>query len=375
MSLDLVRVIGPTLWFLIILREGHVLGFGTPPQYVRVLVSTTCPQAWAVDPQGCTPLDSSDCPSNRGGIFNRNKSSSWQDQGLYELDQQKNLGFTGNGDFGLDSLTLAYPGSGTGHITIDNQILATIATKDFYLAAWGIAPRPTNLTTSAASEGGSTFANSHQSLLSTLKQENRIPSLSYGYTAGASYRLNQVAASLTFGGYDASRFVPSNLTLNLGADNSRDLLVGLQSISVIGSSHRLLPTPVLAFVDSTVPHLWLPLEACKVFEDVFGISWDPTSDLYLVNETTHQALLAQNASLVFTIGAGTQSLVTTNITLPYASFDLQLSNSYPNVTNSTRYFPLRRAANETQYTLGRAFLQETYVQKSLSLEDSTTLLR
>ncbi|KAL9584643.1 MAG: hypothetical protein Q9203_004584 [Teloschistes exilis] len=129
-----------------------------------------------------------------------NKSSSWQDQGLYELDQEKNLGFNGNGDFGLDSLTLAYPGSGTGHITIDNQILATIATKDFYLAAWGIAPRPTNLTTSAASEGGSTFANSHQSLLSTLKQENRIPSLFYGYTAGASHGLSPgIIAAIAIG--------------------------------------------------------------------------------------------------------------------------------------------------------------------------------
>jgi hypothetical protein len=28
------------------------------------------------------------------------------------------------------------------------------------------------------------------------------------------------------------------------------------------------------------------------------------------------------------------------------------------VSNQTRYFPLQRAANDTQYTLGRTFLQE-----------------
>jgi hypothetical protein len=28
------------------------------------------------------------------------------------------------------------------------------------------------------------------------------------------------------------------------------------------------------------------------------------------------------------------------------------------VKNTTSYFPLKRAANDTQYTLGRAFLQE-----------------
>ena len=49
------------------------------------------------------------------------------------------------------------------------------------------------------------------------------------------------------------------------------------------------------------------------------------------------------------------------IVLPYASFDLQVLDTYPNITNSTRYFPLRRVAKDTQYTLGRTFLQETYV--------------
>jgi hypothetical protein len=54
-----------------------------------------------------------------------------------------------------------------------------------------------------------------------------------------------------------------------------------------------------------------------------------------------------------------------NITLPYDAFDLQLSYPYlPNTTYadpSKYYFPLRQAANETQYVLGRAFLQEAYL--------------
>ena len=48
-----------------------------------------------------------------------------------------------------------------------------------------------------------------------------------------------------------------------------------------------------------------------------------------------------------------------DIVLPYASFDLLAS--YPRVLNATKYFPLKRAANESQYTLGRTFLQEAYV--------------
>lgn len=51
---------------------------------------------------------------------------------------------------------------------------------------------------------------------------------------------------------------------------------------------------------------------------------------------------------------------------PYAAFDLELSYPYPhlNATQAsppTNYFPLRKAANATQYTLGRSFLQETYL--------------
>lgn len=48
-----------------------------------------------------------------------------------------------------------------------------------------------------------------------------------------------------------------------------------------------------------------------------------------------------------------------NVTLPYAAFDL--TAEYPLVSNSSRYFPLQRAANDTQYTLGRTFLQEAYL--------------
>jgi hypothetical protein len=46
-----------------------------------------------------------------------------------------------------------------------------------------------------------------------------------------------------------------------------------------------------------------------------------------------------------------------------SAFDLQAHWSiYPSTTN---YFPLRRAANDTQYTLGKKFLQEAYVRSQM----------
>ena len=139
--------------------------------------------------------------------------------------------------------------------------------------------------------------------------------------------------------------------------------MGIQSILMSDSTTHnptnLLQAPILSFIDSTIPHIWLPLESCQAFEDAFGIVWDPYSQLYLVNDTTHDSLLVSNASITFQISADTTSTTEfLDIVLPYASFDLEVADTYPNVNSTTRYFPLKRAANESQYTLGRTFLQE-----------------
>jgi hypothetical protein len=167
-----------------------------------------------------------------------------------------------------------------------------------------------------------------------------------------------VFGSLVLGGYDSSRAGNNITTFPLGEDISRDLTVGLQAIttSLQGTDHTLLPQGIYTFIDSTVPHIWLPLTACQRFEAIFGLTWDPITDLYLVNDTLHLSLLNQNPIFTFILGNTTQGGPSMNIVLPYASFDLFVD--YPIVANQTRYFPIMRAANDTQYTLGRAFLQE-----------------
>ena len=144
-----------------------------------------------------------------------------------------------------------------------------------------------------------------------------------------------------------------------GADN---LAVQLQSITGTsnGNSQGLLPTPITALIDSSLPYVWLPIEACLLFEIAFGLEWDDKSELYLVNDTLHTSLVQQNASLTFNLGGMTGGSATNvNVTLPYSAFDLTAST--PLVTNATRYYPLKRAANSTQYVIGRTFFQEAYV--------------
>ena len=324
---------------------------GTPVQDVRVFVSNEISTTWVVETQGCNVGDTT-CSNGRGLLFNPNASSTWSQYGFYALGAEQNLGSTSSARYGNDTVGLGIQGSG-GPILLD-QIVAAFSTDDFYLGFIGVNPASTTLQQEQQKA----------SYLTTLKNQNMIPSLSFGYTAGNKYRLKQVLGSLTLGGVDSGRFVPNNLSIPFASQQNRSLLVGIQSISSVnenGTTSNLLPTGIMAFVDSTEAQIWLPVEACQAFEKAFGLTYNTTNGFYLVDNGLHAQLQAQNASVTFTLGSTVSGGETVNITLPYNSFDLTLTPPAANLSSSTKYFPLRRADNDTQYTLGRTFLQEAYL--------------
>jgi len=74
----------------------------------------------------------------------------------------------------------------------------------------------------------------------------------------------------------------------------------------------------------------------------------------------HTRLQELNPTITFKLGNNAfDTGNSTNIELPYSAFDLQASKPY--YGNATNYFPIRRAANDAQYILGRTFLQEAYL--------------
>lgn len=140
-----------------------------------------------------------------------------------------------------------------------------------------------------------------------------------------------------------------------------NLSVEMQSITAsntLTSDVTILSKGVSALIDTTLPFIWLPLPACQVFETAFGLTWNDPKQLYLINDTVHQQLRNTNPSVTFSLARNSTS-PSVNITLPYGAFDLQASN--PIFPNGTNYFPLRRASDESQYTLGRTFFQEAYL--------------
>lgn len=194
--------------------------------------------------------------------------------------------------------------------------------------------------------------------------------------------LKSVPASLTLGGFDSNRFEPHNVSFDL--DPGQNPVVALNEISVtaspLASSNVSLEWPSnsiellgsadggLYTIDTSTPYLWLPENVCLQFEKAFGLTYDDQLELYTFgsNATQHEDLVGWNMTFTFILADLPGSSRVVSLNLPYAAFDLQLT--YPflglNATQSsgpTSYFPLRRAANITQYTIGRVFLQETYL--------------
>lgn len=167
---------------------------------------------------------------------------------------------------------------------------------------------------------------------------------------------------MTLGGYDSARFEPNDVSFDLAPDISRDLVVGLQGVMSSesnGSQQLLLPSPHLTFIDSTIPYLYLPLDACILFEKVLGLKWNDSAELYIVDDELHGDLLMRKPEFTFKLGNSLTGEPTVDIVLPYSSFDLKFKPTYD--ADPIRYFPLKRAANDSQLTLGRSFLQEAYL--------------
>lgn len=174
------------------------LRVGTPSQPVHVFVSTASQQTWTVAKYACmhnltdpatnvtTWQQDTDCYESRGWTFNATASSTWDENGFYQLWIEKNLDYAGNGAYGWDAVGLGLPGEEGLKDPLPNMTVGTIISSDFWLGHFGVNPKPTNFTN---------FTDPSPSYMTTLFEQNHIPSVSFGYTAGAQYR-----------GYSRSRF-------------------------------------------------------------------------------------------------------------------------------------------------------------------------
>lgn len=170
------------------IREGYdgpwssfTIGVGTPAQFLRVLVSTSSQGTVVVLPKGCVSGDTI-CPPARGGLFNTSNSQSWSEveSAIYLFQDPSLTALLGN-----DTLNLGVEGN-IGH-NLTNQVIFGIADdRKYYLGMLGLSQVSTSL-----SEG----ERGQPSFIRSLRDQDIIPSLSFGYTAGAQYRESPVRES------------------------------------------------------------------------------------------------------------------------------------------------------------------------------------
>jgi Eukaryotic aspartyl protease len=315
-----------------------------------------------IGPGGCDGTIT--CQTTRGGVFYSNLSTTFQDYGFYELGSDPDLAGSQYGYYGLDTLAL------DDGVSEPEQIIAIINTTDSLLGQLGLGVQQTRLN---GSENVLPF------LSSLVQNDSFIPSHSYGYTAGASYRLKGVPASLALGGVDANRFTPNGMSFTLSPDYAP--VVAINSISVSSGAEILPPNwnsnPIELMdnsqaenfvIDSSTPFLWLPEAVCENFAQTLNLTYDNTLQLYVFGDNNSSPEILAGWELTFNFALGNLPGAENNIeiSLPYDTFNLQLSFPYRNLdaefgSPPTNYFPIRKAADNTQFIIGRAFLQETYL--------------
>ncbi|KXT13166.1 hypothetical protein AC579_9394, partial [Pseudocercospora musae] len=315
------------------------INVGSPPQSFQVLPSTVASEFWVAIPVGCSSDPSTGCAASRGvepfgGVqyqgFQANCSTTWNQQGVFSLGIESALyGPDITGQYGLDTVSFGSVGRSAN---LTDQAVGGIASGDFWLGIIGLA--------TAQSDFGSQRVSSP---LSSMKAQNLTPSASYGLSVGAAHRSS--AGGIVIGGFDEAAFEPSNISFAAWAGSARALTVSLQNIVVSNpalGTNTLFTSPLNMSIDMTISQIWFPETVCESIAQLCGLTFDDSTDYF-----------------TFTIAANSGENQTYNIVLPYAAFDQQVG--WAKYNNGMAYFPIRRARNDTQYVLGRTFLQEAYV--------------
>jgi hypothetical protein len=106
--------------------------------------------------------------------FTTNQSQTWSQKGNYPLFTQIPVNDQAYGQYGLDTVLLGVNRS--AGLTLLKSVVVGIPTNPFYLGNLGLKPSSTT-----------SLNDSTTTLMKQLKMQGSIPSLSYGYTAGALY--------------------------------------------------------------------------------------------------------------------------------------------------------------------------------------------
>lgn len=174
--------------FSLAANEGirFILHVGTPAQHFHVLPSFSGQTVYIPIDEDCERFNVNDCGGSRGVEiyasrpstgFHPINSSTWERIGIYRVGLGPNFGLAGNALFGFDTAGLGTSSSVEG-IQMEKIAVAAYATPGIWVGQLGLSKYAMNMSET----------NSPHSFLSRLKEGGHIPSLSFGYQAGAWHR-------------------------------------------------------------------------------------------------------------------------------------------------------------------------------------------
>ncbi|KAL7949922.1 acid protease [Trichoderma barbatum] len=347
---------------------------GSNSDLVNVLMSTSLSEFWAIGPGGCLKKEPH-CTAARGGIYTPFGSKHWSHMGIWQLGLDY-LGYGGNGQYGLDTVN-AYSTITDIGFGMSNVLMSAINTTDYYLGYFGL----------GITQGNFGHEVAQSPLTQAVHTFGWIPSYSYGYTAGASYR--NIPVSITLGGYDTARYVPHSIDFTLTPQDNmpRALIRGIEASVDNGTAKPKKwasetanlsgwNNSFTALIDSTTPYLWLPNAVCDEFASAFNLTYNKTFDLYtLTNEQYNSYGSSDSFTFIFSFSSfdnhdnfgsplNVPGLV--NITVPMRAFVSLLQYPFMHRTikygdPAVPYFALRRSNDDSAIIIGRSFLQEAYL--------------
>ncbi|KAI0409106.1 aspartic peptidase domain-containing protein [Xylaria palmicola] len=204
-----------------------------------------------------------------------------------------------------------------------------------------------------------------------LNAQNKIPSNSFAMHIGSANP--PMPGSLYFGGYDQNRVVGDILTET--DDYTKAISLSDIAITVVdGSSpwdfeskNGLLAANndsistggIKVSVDGCSPYLTLPKSTCDAIADHLPVTYNKDLGLYIWQEDKpkYSQIVSSASTLDFTFLAGSNTQHVT-ISVPFRHLNLTLTE--PLVDSDQQYFPCFTGST-SQYTLGRAFLQDAFV--------------
>lgn len=207
-----------------------------------------------------------------------------------------------------------------------------------------------------------------------LKEDDEIPSASFGLHIGSTANGAVMSGSLVFGGYDKNRLVGDTLKLQgTFRDTIRLLDISIKVITGgspfdFGEVKRDLLTEgassnsrqgIDVLLEPCSPYLTLPKATCDNIAEHLPVTYDEGLGLYMwdVDDNQYDKIVRSPSVLSFDF-MGSSNTETITIDIPFRHLNLTLEP--PLVSTRAQYLPCSTGGDEDA-TLGRAFFQDAFL--------------